>query len=136
VELVLQHRAEIGEKIGAMERATDDLAGLTATLDPLTRQLEKLGGELTAKRKAAAARLSPLIERPLAELGMEKAKFTIAVNPAPVAADGTSATPSGFDAIEFIAQTNPGLPAQPLRKIASGGELSRIMLALKGVLAQ
>ena len=46
------------------------------------------------------------------------------------------ATPTGFDQIEFIAQTNPGQLAQPLRKIASGGELSRIMLALKGILAQ
>jgi DNA repair ATPase RecN len=43
---------------------------------------------------------------------------------------------AGFDAIEFIVQTNPGQAAQPLRKIASGGELSRIMLALKGILAQ
>ena len=46
------------------------------------------------------------------------------------------ATPSGFDVVEFVAQTNPGQLAQPLRKIASGGELSRIMLALKGILAQ
>jgi DNA repair protein RecN (Recombination protein N) len=46
------------------------------------------------------------------------------------------ATPAGFDLVEFIAQTNPGQAAQPLRRIASGGELSRIMLALKGILAQ
>ena len=50
-------------------------------------------------------------------------------------AEDLPATPSGFDHVEFIAQTNPGLLPQPLRKIASGGELSRIMLALKGILA-
>src|SRR6185369_4305510 len=54
-----------------------------------------------------------------------------------VAGDGKAANPTaaGFDQIEFLAQTNPGQPPQPLRKIASGGELSRIMLALKGILA-
>ena len=69
---------------------------------------------------------------------MEKAKFTVALSPAAGTIPGETlpATPSGFDAVEFIAQTNPGQLAQPLRKIASGGELSRIMLALKGILAQ
>jgi DNA repair protein RecN (Recombination protein N) len=64
---------------------------------------------------------------------MEKARFSISF----VAGDGKGANPtaSGFDQIEFLAQTNPGQPPQPLRKIASGGELSRIMLALKGILA-
>ena len=60
---------------------------------------------------------------------MDKAKFSIALTPQP------EPTASGLDAVEFIAQTNPGLSPQPLRRIASGGELSRIMLALKGVLA-
>jgi DNA repair protein RecN (Recombination protein N) len=60
---------------------------------------------------------------------MEKAKFSIAMTVQP------EAGPSGIDAVEFIVQTNPGLAPQPLRRIASGGELSRIMLALKGVLA-
>ena len=69
---------------------------------------------------------------------MEKAKFTRRSSPAAGTIPGETlpATPSGFDHVEFIAQTNPGQLAQPLRKIASGGELSRIMLALKGILAQ
>ena len=71
-----------------------------------------------------------MIEKQLADLGMERAKFTIAISDTP------DATASGFDAIEFIVQTNPGLSPQALRRIASGGELSRIMLGLKGVLAE
>src|SRR4051812_7077188 len=65
-------------------------------------------------------------------------RVTAGFPPAPCSflGDQLPATPSGFDAVEFIAQTNPGQLAQPLRKIASGGELSRIMLALKGILAQ
>jgi DNA repair protein RecN (Recombination protein N) len=69
---------------------------------------------------------------------MEKAKFTIALCAAAGMIPGelVPATPNGFDQVEFIAQTNPGQLPQPLRRIASGGELSRIMLALKSILAQ
>ncbi len=134
VPLVLEYRAEIGTKIAELERATDDLASLQAKINPLNQELEKLGAELTAKRQAAARKLAPSIEKQFVELGMDKAHFTVQVSSAD---DGArSAAPSGFDDIEFIAQTNPGLAPQPLRKIASGGELSRIMLALKGVLSQ
>jgi DNA repair protein RecN (Recombination protein N) len=129
VEAALAHRAEIGAKIEQLERATDDLSAAQGAIHPLTREAAAIGKELTAKRQAVAKRLAPLIEKQLAELGMEKARFTIALAPAPEPA------PSGLDHVEFIAQTNPGQLAQPLRKIASGGELSRIMLALKGILA-
>jgi DNA repair protein RecN (Recombination protein N) len=130
VEETLEHRKQLGEQIGELEKATDDLSSLQNTIDPLTRETNTLGKELSAKRQAIAKRLSPMIERSLAELGMEKAKFSVALSPLP------EPTPSGFDQVEFVAQTNPGQLAQPLRKIASGGELSRIMLALKGILAQ
>jgi DNA repair protein RecN (Recombination protein N) len=125
----LEYRSEIGRKIADLERAGDDLSALTDQIAPLSSELNKLGNELTRRRKTAATKLAPLVEKQFAELGMEKARFTIDV------ATSTEASPSGFDAIELIVQTNPGLAAQPLRKIASGGELSRIMLALKGVLA-
>ena len=129
VAAALDYRAEIGGQIETLELATTDLSGLRKSLEPLAAAVKQHGAELTRLRTDAAARLGPMIERELAELGMEKAKFSIDVS---TAAD---ATPSGYDAVEFIAQTNPGLAPQPLRKIASGGELSRIMLALKGVLA-
>ncbi|HEV7297790.1 MAG TPA: DNA repair protein RecN [Tepidisphaeraceae bacterium] len=136
IEATIAYRAEIGQTITELERAGDDLSTLTSQIDPLAKKVKVLGAELTAKRQAVAKKLSPLIESQLAELGMEKAKFTVAVNQTPPGADLSGATPSGFDAVEFIAQTNPGLTPQPLRKIASGGEMSRIMLALKGILAQ
>ena len=138
LDATLAYRAEIGAKIAELERATDDLSAIEKEIAPLLRELEKLGKELSAKRQAVAKKLSPQIERQLAELGMEKAKFTIALSTPTgmIAGEKLPATPSGFDAVEFVAQTNPGQLAQPLRKIASGGELSRIMLALKGILAQ
>jgi DNA repair protein RecN (Recombination protein N) len=125
----LAYRQEIGQKIRELEQADDELETLNARIAPMMAELKKIGEELSRKRSAAAARLAPLIEKQLAELGMEKAKFSIALTRA------GEPQPSGLDLIEFIIQTNPGLSPQPLRKIASGGEMSRIMLALKGVLA-
>ena len=138
VEAALAYREEIGRKIEDLERATDDLSSLRSQLAPLTSELKRAGEELTSRRRAVAKKLGPLVEKQLAELGREKATFSVALNPAAGAPGGDPslpATPAGFDQVEFIAQTNPGLPPQPLRKIASGGELSRIMLALKGILA-
>ncbi|MGE5609465.1 MAG: DNA repair protein RecN, partial [Bacillota bacterium] len=137
VEATLAYRAEIGQKIHELEQATDDLASLQKQIEPLAKQLKTLGQQLSTARQAAAKKLCPLVDKQLAELGMEKARFTVAFSPAPLL-EGLDlpATASGFDQIEFTAQTNPGQLAMPLRKIASGGEMSRIMLALKGILAQ
>lgn len=129
VPLVLEHREQLGEQIARLEKQTVDLSSLVEAIRPLERKVATLGAELSNKRCAAAAKLSPLIVKQLADLGMEKATFDIALA-------RSAAGPDGIDQIEFMVQTNPGLPSQPLRKIASGGELSRIMLALKGILAQ
>ncbi len=129
LDIALNYRAEIGTKMADLEKATDNLALLEAKLAPLSKAVRTIGEDLSKKRRVASTKLGPLIEKQLAELGMEKAKFSVSISASPEPA------PSGLDTVEFIAQTNPGLPAQPLRKIASGGEMSRIMLALKGVLA-
>jgi DNA repair protein RecN (Recombination protein N) len=129
VPVTIAYRDEIAQKISELERADDALENLDAMIAPLLAALKNAGEELSKKRQTAAAKLAPLIERQLGELGMEKAKFSIALSQSP------EPGPSGLDTVEFIAQTNPGLAPQPLRKIASGGEMSRIMLALKGVLA-
>ena len=136
-EAVIAYRQEIGQKIAELQKDASDLGSLDKQIDPLSRELKTLGDELTGCRRKTAARLCPLIEQQLSELGMEKAKFTLSIIPAAGSISGIDlpATPSGFDQLEFIAQTNPGQLAQPLRKIASGGEMSRIMLALKSILA-
>jgi DNA repair protein RecN (Recombination protein N) len=200
IEATLEHRREIGQKLAELERSDVDSTELKKQLIPLEKKVNELGQELSAKRKAVAKKLGPMIETSLAELGMEKAKFEVSISPTPGlryaedpdaqrdkkpgatdtllapdrevprlaavpkgrsstldrrpfgtaakrevghddAADqspttSATATATGFDQVEFIAQTNPGQSPQPLRKIASGGELSRIMLALKGILAQ
>lgn len=138
MEAALAHRQELAGQIGELEKASDDLAAIEREIEPLRRDLRRLGEDLSGKRQAVAKKIAPMIEKQLADLGMEKAKFSVVFSLAAgtIPGENLPAVASGFDAIEFIAQTNPGQLAQPLRKIASGGELSRIMLALKGILAQ
>lgn len=143
VEAVLDYRAEIGRKIDSLKKDASDFGELDRRIAPLIQQLADAGKRLTSSRKQAADRLAPLIEKQLAEVGMEKARFTIVLarsgESALVLPGGSEAlrgaSASGLDTVEFMIQTNPGLPAQPLRRIASGGEMSRIMLALKSILA-
>lgn len=129
---ILTYRAQIGGQITDLEKATDDFSTLEKQLEPLTTKLQKIGSDLSARRQSAAKKLCPLIEKELSQLGMEKARFFVSFLSHEIA----DASPTGFDQIEFTIQTNPGLSPQPLRKIASGGELSRIMLALKSILSQ
>jgi len=136
IETTLQLRADIQQNLDLLEKSDVDSSVLKKQLEPLRKEVRQLGDELSTFRKTIAKKLGPMIEKSLAELGMEKAKFEVALSKIPATGDDLSATPAGFDQVEFIAQTNPGQAAQPLRRIASGGELSRIMLALKGILAQ
>jgi len=135
VEGVLLYRQEIAAQISQLERATTDLSSLDVQIAPLAKQVRKLGSQLSARRTEVAGELAPLIQKQLGVLGMERAKFRVSVSPVNIG-DDLPGTPSGLDVVEFLITTNPGQPEQPLRKIASGGELSRVMLALKGILAQ
>ena len=128
LDAAIARRDEVAQQVATLERAGEDTTDLTAKLKPLGDALERIGRDLSTKRKKAAAELKPRIESQLGALGMDKATFSVDTRPA---APG----PSGADEIEFLVRTNPGLAEAPLRRVGSGGELSRIMLALKGVLA-
>lgn len=91
-------------------------------------EAKALAVKITESRRAAAKRLEAEIVRELAELDMEKVKMRIAVH------TGAKLSAHGFDTVTFEISVNPGEPEKPLSKVASGGELSRIMLALKNVL--
>ena len=91
-------------------------------------EAKALAAKITEARRAAAKRLEAEIVRELAELDMEKVKMRIAVH------TGAKLSAHGFDTVTFEISVNPGEPEKPLSKVASGGELSRIMLALKNVL--
>jgi len=129
VDLILAYREQIRAEIASLEQATEDLSDLAARLVPLESLARSLAQDLSSARSRAATKLARQVERALSELGMERATLSVVVQPQ------SDLSPSGQDAVEFLASTNPGQDPAPLRKIASGGELSRIMLALKGILS-
>ena len=91
-------------------------------------EAKQLAAQISEKRRQAAARLEKAIVRELSELDMDKVKMRVAVH------TGAKLAAYGFDTVTFEISVNPGEPEKPLSKVASGGELSRIMLALKNVL--
>ncbi len=126
IEAVLSYKADID---GELEELTDiDAArdALGAKLSEATRQLRKAGEALSATRQQAAGELKQKVERELGDLAMGKARFEMRLTVL------SEPGPRGLETGEFFLSPNPGEEPKPLARIASGGELSRIMLALKG----
>ncbi len=121
-----QAAAEL-EELGQMHSRAEKLAEEYAEV---LRQYETVGNELAALRREKAAVFTSEVVNELRSLGMENARFDIAWESL------TAPTPVGNDRIEFLFSANPGEPLKPLAKIASGGEMSRVMLALKVILAE
>jgi len=124
-----QFGLEITEKLRVLDGADADLSSLDAAVEASHAAYMQAAEKLRAKRIKAAAKLDKEMGRELAPLKMERAVFQTLVDPAPASA-------SGLDAVTFRVATNPGAPAGALNKIASGGELSRFLLALKVCLTQ
>ncbi len=101
-------------------------------------QLERIvytkAREISSKRRVASQKMSQAVENVLVHLGMKGTKFYVQIEQKKAVSEEQKCGPYGIDDIEFLISPNPGTPAKPLAKIASGGELSRIMLALKTVL--
>jgi len=125
---VLRHAEACRVREAELEHAEVALEGAEAELTAAQLKLDRLASELSGRREAAGKELSVAVRERLAELAMPDARFEVALQPR---ADGCG--PRGADSVEFVIAPNAGLPAGPLREIASGGELSRVMLALLSV---
>ncbi|MBI9097026.1 MAG: DNA repair protein RecN [Spirochaetaceae bacterium] len=101
----------------------------------MSDQVKSAGMSLSEKRKQAALELQKSIEQNLHELGMKTARFTVDLNRKKNSTGNAVYGPWGLDSIEFLLSANSGEPEKPLKSVASGGEISRVMLALKTVLA-
>jgi DNA repair protein RecN (Recombination protein N) len=112
-----------------LDGADDKIAGLTAEVAGLAGQVHDLAGRLTAARRQVAERFAADVSAELADLAMPHARLTVAV--LPLAEPG----PHGADEVEIRLSAHPGAPSLPLQKGASGGELSRVMLAIEVVFA-
>jgi DNA repair protein RecN (Recombination protein N) len=157
LELIRSLKRKYGDSITGIlsyaERATRERDGLTdsgARREELVREREsrreelgKMAGELSKKRTVAAEGLAEAAARELSELGMGRVAFNVSIarrldeNGLPFPGEGTAAySAGGADEVTFLASTNPGEPLKPLEKIASTGEISRFLLALKSALAE
>ncbi len=115
---------DLRARLNALDAGVGNIAELQAQLATAEAAYNAAAAKLTEHRRKAAGRLDKSVMRELAPLKMERAVFETVVS------EG-EAGPDGRDAVEFVVATNPGAPAGPLAKIASGGELSRFLLALK-----
>ena len=135
---VMAFGEEATRKLESLEQRDAELGRLNAELQTLAAELWRAGQALSAKRRKVIPQLSKAACKQLADLGFKQSRLDIALTTRPqsLIADHQSAIAStGLDTIEFQFAPNPGEPARPLRAIASSGELARVMLALKTVLA-
>ena len=129
IEEVIAFHQSAKQKLEDTDTQSHQLDQLKKQLSAATNKTQELAESLSIKRQRAAKKLDSLIEKELHTLGMQKAVFQVRWNQAELNSDG-------IDEIEFLISTNVGTELKPLTKIASGGEISRVMLAMKTVLAQ
>ncbi|MEK6641578.1 MAG: DNA repair protein RecN [Nitrospirota bacterium] len=132
-EAVIATGQRVQEELQLLDNHQERTAELTAQLDAEAHRLRTLAQQLSQKRTDAAKRMTISVEAELAALKMEQAIFQVMVS-RDESPEGIG--PTGCDRVELLLSSNPGEPPRPLGRVASGGELSRIMLALKTVLAE
>jgi len=122
-------KEELSHELEKLENGLKETEGLAKEIADVASELQNKAADLSKGRLKLAKTLSAAVEKELVDLGMEKCRFEIAFSQL------AEAGPNGIDKIDFLIAPNPGQPAMPLGKIASGGELSRIMLAIKTIFA-
>ena len=152
IEDVNAYGERAARELETISNAEERIAELEAREEKLLAEMGRRGAELSTARRAAGERMARAIERELVDLQMERARFGVDVrwtpDPSGAFVDPPSATRSehemgryafddtGLDGVAFLVSANPGEPLRPLAKVASGGETSRLMLALKTVLGR
>lgn len=130
LDAVLEYRDKAELELRELEQAGEEMEGLSAKASGADARFAEIASELSPLREKGAREFSKKVVAELAGLGMEKARFEARLE--------TQAQPGprGYEKAEFLFSANPGEPLKPLTKIASGGELSRVMLALKVILSR
>lgn len=126
---ILEYLETAKSKLDKITKSEEGINKLKVELLNITKELLDVGKKLSDLRTVKARELSGEITKALSELNMEKALINISVN------NTDEFYENGMDTVEFMIKTNPGEPLKPLDKIASGGELSRVILAIKSILA-
>lgn len=129
IDEILDYREKTAESLGSIELSEIQTEEYQKQIAALTQKANELASKLTEIRKEGAKKLEKEIMSELCYLDMDKVKFSVDIKPCEL-------NPYGCDDISFLISTNPGEAPKPLSKIASGGELARIMLAMKTVFAK
>lgn len=129
LETVLETFDKLSNELNAIEFSTQNIEELETEIENSRKELEHIASEISENRKNYAQVLSVLIQEKLEKLELPKARFEISVQPKDLSADG-------IDNVEFLISTNVSEDLKPLAKVASGGEISRVMLAIKSIFAQ
>jgi DNA repair protein RecN (Recombination protein N) len=137
---ILAYRDQAARELDSLERYEERLDRCQREYDEALEEAARAALALRSKRQTAATKLSKAISKELSSLGMGEAKVTVELaalegGPRELQVQGARLSPTGIDHAELLIAPNRGEEAKPLRKIASGGELSRAMLAIKRVLA-
>lgn len=131
VEAILQTAATMEEEVARLQDYEADMERRVREFERARSEAVVLAGELHRRRRELAEQIEGKVEEQLRQLSMPRARFRIEVEAGPEDSLG----PEGLDRVEFLFSANPGEPLQPLARTASGGEMSRLMLGLKVVLA-
>ncbi len=126
---ILNYRKEIQVKLDKLVKSARSMEETTGEVERLQEELAQEAGKLSGERKIAGTKLKKKMEQELKELGMGKARFDVEITQGEIKS-------SGMDEIRFLVAPNVGEDLKPINQIASGGEISRIMLALKTILAR
>src|SRR4030095_5340599 len=138
VSEVMAFGEEAGRKLRALEQRDTELSRIQSEIDRLNAELWRAGREISTQRRKIIPKLKKAVMNQLADLGFQQSNFDITIQTLAqeqFVALGTRCPSSGLDSIEFQFSPNVGEPARPLRAIASSGEMARVMLGLKTVLA-
>ena len=135
-EDVFRYRDKAAEELASISDIGSELTRLKKALNDQAKETFAAAEKLTESRVRAAEELSKSITEELRYLDLEKVVFSVSVEKLISEKGLTRFTPDGCDAAEFMISANPGEPLKPLARIASGGELSRVMLAIRSVLAE
>lgn len=129
LESVLETFDKLSNELNSIEFSTQNIEELEAKINSTKKELEHIASEISENRKNYAQVLSVLIQEKLEKLELPKARFEISIQPKELSSDG-------IDNVEFLISTNVSEDLKPLAKVASGGEISRVMLAIKSIFAQ
>jgi len=138
IEEILRYKDKIEDEVENLEHSRERLEGITKEIEEVRRVFTQKAANLSKKRRDISKRLEREVIEELSMLSMNDSQFVINIRQekGDDTTDGLRATQTGIDDVEFLISPNKGEEIRPLARIASGGELSRIMLALKGILAR